>query len=76
MNILLLFLFPILGYLCGSFLFSIWFTRYVKNVDVRDVGSGHETTTNTIHHGARASFFTGILVAPVFWLVNLRGMEF
>ena len=166
MNTLLLFLFPILGYLFGSLPFSIWITRYVKNVDVRDAGSGHATTTNTIrqagfgwgalvlildigkgflptflaakysnstwvtaitaacavighcwplfaqfrggmglatfggallavswfsfiiglgllllltvtvHHGARASVFTGILMAPLFWLLNLRGLEF
>ena len=169
MNILLALLFPVLGYLSGSLPFSIWITRYVKNVDVRDAGSGHATTTNTvrhagfvwgafvlilditkgffptylalsvgrdaiplyiipltaacavighcwplfaqfrggmglatfggallaanwfafvialgvlllltitIRHGARASVFTGILVAPVFWLFNLRGMEF
>ncbi len=166
MNILLAFLFPVLGYLSGSLPFSIWVTRYVKNVDVRDAGSGHATTTNTIRqagfgwgalvgfldlakgfiptylatrysdetwvvaltaalavaghcwpifaqfrggmglaafggallavnwfsfviglgllltlvlmvrHGARASIFTGVLMAPVFWLVNLRGMEF
>jgi glycerol-3-phosphate acyltransferase PlsY len=159
------FLFPILGYLLGSLPFSIWVTRYVKNVDVRDAGSGHATTTNTIrqagfgwgalvlildiakgflpvwlalkftneiwvvaitvvcavighcwplfaqfrggmglatfggallavnwfsfviglgllllltvtiHHGARASVFTGILMAPVFWLFGLRGPE-
>ena len=168
MNILII-LFPILGYLSGSLPFSIWITRYVKNVDVRDAGSGHATTTNTvrqagfgwgalvlilditkgffptylalsvgrdaiplyiipltaacavighcwplfaqfrggmglatfggallaanwfafvialgvlllltiaIRHGARASVFTGLLVAPVFWLFNLRGMEF
>ena len=166
MDILLSFLFPVLGYLSGSLPFSIWVTRYVKNVDVRDAGSGHATTTNTIrqagfgwgalvglldltkgfiptylatrysnetwvvaltaalavvghcwpifarfrggmglgtfggallavnwfsfvvglglllalllllHHGARASVFTGILMAPLFWLFNLRGMEF
>jgi glycerol-3-phosphate acyltransferase PlsY len=158
-------LFPLLGYLFGSLPFSIWITRYVKNVDVRDAGSGHATTTNTIRqagfgwgalvgfldvakgfiptflairysneiwvvtltaalavaghcwpvfaqfrggmgiatfggaliaanwfsaflglglllslllllrHGARASVLTGILVAPLFWLLNLRGME-
>ena len=169
MNILLTLLFPVLGYLSGSLPFSIWITRYVKNVDVRDTGSGHATTTNTvrqagfgwgvlvlilditkgffptylalsvgrdaiplyiipitaacavighcwplfaqfrggmglatfggallaanwfafvialgvlllltitIRHGARASVFTGLLVAPVFWLFNLRGLEF
>jgi len=159
------FLFPVLAYFSGSLPFSIWVTRYVKNVDVRDAGSGHATTTNTvrqagfgwgalvlildiakgfiptylafhytnspwvvavtaacavighcwplfaqfrggmglatfggallavnwfsfvmglgllllltitIHHSARASVFTGILIAPVFWLFNLRGME-
>ena len=165
MNILLAALFPIFGYLLGSLPFSIWVTRYVKRVDVRDVGSGHATTTNTIRqagfgwgavvavldvikgfiptilaikyssdvwvvaltaalavvghcwplfaqfrggmgiapfggallaahwfsaiiglgllltllltfrHGARASVLTGILIAPFFWLLNLRGME-
>jgi len=166
MNILPSLLFPLLGYLSGSLPFSIWVTRYVKNVDVRDAGSGHATTTNTIRqagfgwgalvglldlakgfiptylatqysnetwvvaltaalavaghcwpifaqfrggmglaafggallavnwfsfvlgagllltllliirHGARASVFTGVLMAPLFWLFNLRGMEF
>ncbi len=162
-------LFPILGYLSGSLPFSIWVTRYARNVDVRDAGSGHATTTNTIRqagfgwgalvlildiakgflptylalqvgqdgfppfivpltaalaiaghcwpvfaqfrggmglatfggsllavnwlafiiglgllivlllvtrHGARASVFTGILIAPCFWMLNLRGTEF
>ena len=164
MNILS-FLFPVLGYISGSLTFSIWVTRYVKKVDVRDAGSGHATTTNTIRqagfgwgalvlildiakgfiptylavrftnsawvvaltvafavvghcwplfaqfrggmglatlggallalnwfafviglgllllititirHSARASVFTGILIAPVFWLFNMRGFE-
>lgn len=162
-------LFPILGYLAGSLPFSIWITRIVKNVDVRDSGSGHATTTNTIRqagfgwgalvlildlakgfiptylainmgregippyivaltaglsvvghcwplfaqfrggmglatlggallaanwfsfvvglgllltltitirHSARASVFTGIFLAPLFWLVDLKGVEF
>ena len=165
MNILL----PVLGYLSGSLPFSIWVTRFAKGVDVRDAGSGHATTTNTIRqagfgwgalvlildiakgffptylaltmgrdgvppfiipltaacavighcwplfaqfrggmgfatfggallavnwfafivglgllltltltirHSARASVFTGILMAPVFWLINIRGLEF
>jgi glycerol-3-phosphate acyltransferase PlsY len=169
MNIFPSLLFPILGYLSGSLPFSIWVTRYTKHVDVRDAGSGHATTTNTIRqagfrwgalvalldlakgfipiylalqvgrdsippyivpltaalavvghcwpvfaqfrggmglapfagallavnwfafvigvglllillltirHGARASVFTGILMAPLFWLFNLRGVEF
>src|SRR5689334_3978686 len=166
MQTLSYFLFPLLGYLSGSFPFSVWVTRWVKHVDVRQAGSGHATTTNTIrqagfgwgalvaildvtkgfiptflvlkytnstwivaltaacavaghcwpifaqfrggmgiapfagallatnwfslvigagllltlvlvlHHGARASVLTGILVAPLFWLFQLRGLEF
>ncbi|GAB4499770.1 MAG: glycerol-3-phosphate 1-O-acyltransferase PlsY [Anaerolineales bacterium] len=52
-------LFPLLGYIFGSLPFSIWVTRYVKNVDVRDSGSGHATTTNTIR---QAGFGWGALV--------------
>ena len=29
----------------------------------------------TLRHGARASVVTGILLAPLFWLFNLRGVE-
>ena len=161
----LAFLFPLLGYLSGSLPFSVWVTRLAKGVDVRDAGSGHATTTNTIRqagfgwgalvaildvvkgfiptflavnysnetwvvvltaalamvghcwplfgqfrggmgiapfggallvtnwisafvglglllallftlrHGARASVLTGILIAPLFWLLNFRGVE-
>jgi glycerol-3-phosphate acyltransferase PlsY len=53
------FLFPILGYLFGSLPFSVWITRFVKHVDVRDSGSGHATTTNTIR---QAGFGWGALV--------------
>jgi glycerol-3-phosphate acyltransferase PlsY len=52
-------LFPIFGYLCGSLPFAIWITRLVKGVDVRDTGSGHATTTNTIR---QAGFGWGALV--------------
>ena len=52
-------LFPLLGYILGSLPFSIWVTRLVKNVDVRDSGSGHATTTNTIR---QAGFGWGALV--------------
>jgi len=165
MQTLTYFLFPLLGYLSGSLPFSIWVTRFAKGVDVRDAGSGHATTTNTIrqagfgwgalvavldvtkgflptflaikysnnawvivltaafavaghcwpifaqfrggmgiatfggallaanwfslvigagllltlvlviHHGARASVLTGILITPLFWLFHLRGLE-
>lgn len=53
------FLFPIFGYILGSLPFSIWITRFVKGVDVRDAGSGHATTTNTIR---QAGFGWGALV--------------
>jgi acyl phosphate:glycerol-3-phosphate acyltransferase len=165
MAILPYLVFPLFGYLCGSLPFAIWITRLAKNVDVREAGSGHATTTNTIRqagfgwgllvlildiskgfiptylaiqytgnhwiialtaalavtghcwpifaqfrggmglatlggallaanwfafvaalglllaltlilrHGARASVFTGILLGPLFWLLNLRGVE-
>jgi glycerol-3-phosphate acyltransferase PlsY len=29
-----------------------------------------------LRHGARASVLTGILIAPLFWLFNMRGLEF
>ena len=165
METILPLLFPLLGYLSGSLPFSVWVTRFAKGVDVRDAGSGHATTTNTIRqagfgwgslvavldvakgliptllavnysneawvivltaafavighcwplfgqfrggmgiapfggallatnwvsafvglalllvllftlrHGARASVLTGILIAPLFWLFNFRGIE-
>ena len=53
------YLFPVLGYILGSLPFSIWVTRLVKKVDVRDSGSGHATTTNTIR---QAGFGWGALV--------------
>lgn len=55
----MIFLFPILAYLSGSLPFSIWVTRYVKNVDVRDADSGHATTTNTLR---QAGYGWGALV--------------
>lgn len=168
MEIILPFLFPIFGYLSGSLPFSVWITRLAKGIDVRNAGSGHATTTNTIRqagwgwgalvaildvakgfipiylalnvgrnvippymialtaafavaghcwplfaqfrggmgiapfagalfatnwvsvipglalllaslftlrHGARASVLTGMLIAPLFWLLHLRGLE-
>ena len=59
MQTILPFLFPLLGYLSGSMPFSIWVTRLIKGVDVRDAGSGHATTTNTIR---QAGFAPGALV--------------
>ncbi len=53
------YLFPTFGYLCGSLPFALWVTRLVKGVDVRDGGSGHVTTTNTIR---QAGLGWGLLV--------------
>ncbi|HVN15722.1 MAG TPA: glycerol-3-phosphate acyltransferase [Anaerolineales bacterium] len=52
-------LFGLPAYLCGSLPFAVWITRLVKGVDVRDAGSGHATTTNTIR---QAGFGAGALV--------------
>ena len=60
METILPLLFPLLGYLSGSLPFSVWVTRFAKGVDVRDAGSGHATTTNTIR---QAGFGWGALVA-------------
>jgi glycerol-3-phosphate acyltransferase PlsY len=54
------FILPLLGYLFGSLPFSVWVTRIARGVDVRDAGSGHATTTNTIR---QAGFGWGALVA-------------
>jgi acyl phosphate:glycerol-3-phosphate acyltransferase len=51
--------FGLLGYLSGSLTPSIWITRLLKGVDVRDSGSGHATTTNTIR---QAGFGPGGIV--------------
>lgn len=59
MATLLPLIFPLIGYIFGSLPFAIWVTRFVKGVDVRDAGSGHATTTNTIR---QAGFGWGALV--------------
>jgi glycerol-3-phosphate acyltransferase PlsY len=51
--------FVILGYLFGSLPFALWITKLVKGVDVRDAGSGHVSTTNTIR---QAGWVAGIFV--------------
>ena len=78
--------FALLGYLSGSLSFSIWITRLLKGVDLREAGSGHATTTNTIR---QAGFAAGALVlvldiakgwmpvwlalryAPTLWLIPM-----
>lgn len=52
-------IFSLFGYLSGSLSFSIWVTKLVKGVDVRQAGSGHATTTNTIR---QAGFGPGLVV--------------
>ena len=59
MPVLFALLFSLFGYLCGSLTFSIWITRFLKGVDLRDAGSGHATTTNTIR---QAGFAAGAAV--------------
>ena len=59
MNILSALAFGLIAYLIGSLTPSIWITRLVKGVDVRNSGSGHATTTNTIR---QIGFGWGILV--------------
>ena len=49
----------ILGYLSGSLPFSVWITRLVKGVDVREGGSRHAGATNTIR---QAGWTAGVLV--------------
>lgn len=57
----------ILAYLSGSLPFGLWITRLVKNVDIRDGGSGHVGTTNTIR---QAGFAPG---AAVLILDTMKG---
>jgi glycerol-3-phosphate acyltransferase PlsY len=51
--------FSLLGYLLGSLPFAYWVTAWVSDVDVRQVGSGHATSTNTIR---QAGWAAGLLV--------------
>lgn len=51
--------FPLFGYLMGSLPFALWVTRWIKGIDVRNGGSGHVTTTNTIR---QAGWLPGALV--------------
>ena len=49
----------ILGYLSGSMTFALWVTRIKLGVDVREAGSHHATTTNTIR---QAGWGAGVIV--------------
>ncbi|MGB2964336.1 MAG: glycerol-3-phosphate acyltransferase [Anaerolineales bacterium] len=52
-------LFPLLGYLAGSLPFSLWISNLVAGIDIRNDGSGHATTTNTIR---QVGWLPGVLV--------------
>jgi glycerol-3-phosphate acyltransferase PlsY len=56
---LLPFIYPLSGYFSGGLPFALWVTYLVKGMDVRDGGSGHVTTTNTIR---QAGWGWGVLV--------------
>jgi glycerol-3-phosphate acyltransferase PlsY len=58
-QILLGILICIFGYLVGSLSFALYITKRIKGVDVRDAGSKHATTTNTIR---QAGWGPGALV--------------
>ena len=54
------YIYPVIGYLLGSLPFALWITRLAKGTDIRDAGSGHVTTTNTIR---QAGWLWGVIVA-------------
>ena len=73
-------LYWLLGYLLGSIPSAWWITRLVKGVDVRDAGSGHVTTTNTIR---QAGWVAGVIVLALdlgkgflaVWLARQAGLS-
>lgn len=52
-------LFTLVGYLFGSLTPSIWLVKAINNTDLRDHGSGHAGTTNTIR---QVGWLPGVLV--------------
>lgn len=63
MNIFLTTLLPaFVGYLFGSITPSVWLVKAIKKTDLRDHGSGHAGTTNTIR---QAGWFAGLIVLIV-----------
>jgi glycerol-3-phosphate acyltransferase PlsY len=53
-------LYPLIGYLFGSLAFALRITRLIKGSDIRDAGSGHVSTTNTIR---QAGWLPGVILA-------------
>ena len=50
---------PFLAYLIGSFSFSLWISKLIAGIDIREKGSGHATTTNTIR---QLGWLPGVIV--------------
>lgn len=57
----------VIAYLLGSLPFGLWVSRLFSGVDIREEGSGHVTTTNTMRH---AGWPAGVLV---FFLDTVKG---
>ena len=47
MNLFTALFLALIGYLSGSLPFAVWISRYARNIDLRDAGSGHAGATNT-----------------------------
>lgn len=68
-----LFIYPILGYFLGSIPSALWVTKLFKGIDVREGGSGHITTTNTIRQAGWVAGFVVLILdigkgfLPTFW---------
>lgn len=83
MDLFLTTLLPALvGYTFGSLTPSIWLVKAIKKTDLRDHGSGHAGTTNTIR---QAGWLPGLVVlladlakgfVPVFLFQNYSNYEF
>jgi len=61
-NYLQILIFGLVGYLFGSLTPSIWIVKALKDKDLRDHGSGHAGTTNTIR---QVGWFAGLAVLAV-----------
>lgn len=51
--------FPLLGYLSGSLTFAYWLPMIFRGIDIREAGSHHASTTNTIR---QAGWVLGVTV--------------
>ena len=62
-----------LAYLAGSLPFALWITRLVKNIDVRDGGSGHVGATNTIRQAGFGAGFAVLILDIISWTRKAQG---